>query len=85
VESHSAVKVPAIVMCSEVPAKGAYRGPTKAGRSSTVQPDLTVGCGRRKARQTTENLKYEHGGRRQGHDFSNADRTDRATQERVQY
>jgi len=42
-----------------------------------------VGSGRRKARQTTE--KYEHGGRRRGHTFSNADRTDPATQERVQY
>jgi len=42
-----------------------------------------VGSGRRKARQTTE--KYEHGGRRQGHSFSTADRTDPATQERLQY
>jgi len=42
-----------------------------------------VGSGRRKARQTTE--KYEHRGQRRGHSFSNADRTDPATQERVQY
>ena len=29
--------------------------------------------------------KYEHGRRRRGHNLSNADRTDRATQEGVQY
>jgi len=39
-----------------------------------------VGSGRRKARQTTK--KYKHGGQRRGHSFSNADRTDPATQKR---
>ena len=57
--------------------------PAKEGRSSRVQADLTVGTGRRKARQTTE--KYEHGGRREVHIFSNANHTDPATQETVQY
>jgi len=53
------------------------------GCSSRVQADLTVGSGRRKVGQTTE--KYKHGGQRQGHCFSNADRTDRASQESLQY
>jgi len=48
-----------------------------------VQPDLTVGSGRRKARQTTE--KYEHLGLREGQDSLNANLTDLATQEGVQY
>ena len=51
--------------------------------SSTVQADLTHGKREREGSPVTK--KYEHGGRRRGHDFSNADRTDRATQERVQY
>jgi len=53
------------------------------GCSSTVQADPTRGKREREGSPVTK--KYEHGGRRQGHDFSNADRTDRATQEKVQY
>jgi len=51
--------------------------------SSTVQADLTRGKREREGSPVTK--KYEDGGPRQGHDFSNADHTDRATQERVQY
>ena len=91
-ESHSAVEVPAIVRGSRVPAEAAGRVPAEAagkvpaskkGCSSTVQADLTRGKQEREGSPKTE--KYEREGRRQGHDFSNADRTDRATQERVQY
>jgi len=57
--------------------------PAKEGRSSTVQADLTRGKREWGGLPTTE--KYERGGPKQGHDFSNADRTDRASQERVQY
>jgi len=57
--------------------------PAKEGRSSTVQADLTRGKREREGSPKTE--KYERGGPKQGHDFSNANRTDRATQERVQY
>jgi len=57
--------------------------PARDGRSSTVQADLTRGKREREGSPTTK--KYEHGGRRRGHSFSNADRTDPATQERVQY
>jgi len=42
-ESHSAVKVPAIVRGSRVPAEEADKVPAKEGRSSTVQADLTRG------------------------------------------
>jgi len=51
--------------------------------SSTVQADLTRGKREREGSLVTK--KYEHGGPRQGHGFSTADRTGRATQERVQY
>ena len=51
--------------------------------SSTVQADLTRGKPEREGSPVTK--KCEHGGPRQGHDFSTANRTDRATQERVQY
>jgi len=54
-----------------------------AGGSSTVQADLTRGKREREGLPRTK--KYEHGGPRRGHDFSIADRTDRAPQERVQY
>ena len=47
------------------------------GCSSTVQADLAHGKREREGWPKTE--KYERGGLRQGHDFSNADRTDRAT------
>jgi len=53
-----------------------------ARRSSTVQADLRRGKREREGFPVTK--KYEHGGPRQGHNFLNADRTDRATQERVQ-
>ena len=48
---------------SKVPARG----------SSTVQADLT--CGKREREGSPVTKKCEHGGLRQGHDFSNADRT----------
>ena len=51
--------------------------------SSTVQVDLT--CGKREREGLPGTKKYEHGGGRPGHDFSNADPTDRATQEGVEY
>jgi len=63
--------------------EGGGRSKVPAGCSSTVQVDLTRGKREREGLPVTK--KYEHGGWRRGHDFSNADRTDRATQERVQY
>jgi len=77
------VEVPAIVRGSRVPAKEADKVPGKERRSSTVQADLTRGNRERDGLPRTK--KYEHRGLRRGHDFLNADRTDRATQERVQY
>jgi len=55
----------------------------QGGSSSTVQADLARGKWEREGSPKTK--KYEHRGRSQGHDCSNADHTDRATQERVQY
>lgn len=80
-DSHSAVLVTAVVRGSGVPAKGEDKVLANEGRSSIVQVDLTVGSGRRKAGQTTG--KYKHGGQRQGHDSSSADRTDQASPDRV--
>ena len=77
------MEVPAIVRGSRVPAKGADKVPAREGRSSTVQADLTRGKQEWEGSPKTE--KYERGGPKLGHDFSNADRTDRATQERAQY
>jgi len=77
------VKVPAMVVGSRVPAEEADKVPAKEGRSSTVQADLTRGKREREGSPKTE--KYERGGPKQGHDFSYADRTGRAAQERVQY
>jgi len=77
------VEVPAIVGGSRVPAEKAGKVPAKEGRSSTVQADLTRGKREREGSPRTE--KHERGGPKQGHDFSKADRTDGATQERVQY
>jgi len=77
------VKVPAIVRGSRVPAEGAGKVPAKEGRSSTVQADLTRGEREREGSPKTE--KCERGGPKQGHSFSNADRTEPATQERVPY
>jgi len=57
--------------------------PAKEGCSSTVQADLTHG--KREWEGSPKTKKYERGGPKQGHDFWNTDRTDRATQERVQY
>jgi len=65
-----------------VPARVAGKVPAKEGGSSTVQADLTVGSRRRKAHQTTN--KYEQGRQRQGHNFSNANCPNRATQTRVE-
>ena len=77
------MEVPAIVRGSKGPAMeavGCQPGRDVAVQCKRIQP---VGSGRRKARQTSE--KYEHRGPRRGHSFSHADRTDPATQERVQY
>jgi len=57
--------------------------PAKEGCSSTVQADLTGG--KREWEGSPKTEKYERGGPRQGHDFSNADCTNRAAQEGVQY
>ena len=67
------------------PKEGVREGGSKvpAMRSSTVQADLTRGKREREPLPSTK--MYEHGGRRRGHDSSKADRTDRPTQERVQY
>jgi len=69
----------------ERPKKEVGRGGSKvpARCSSTVQADLTRGKREREGSPVTK--KNEHRGPKQGHDFSNADRTNRATQERVQY
>ena len=48
-----------------------------------MQADLTRGKREREGSPVTK--KYERGGQRRGYDSSNDDRTDRATQERVQY
>jgi len=72
-----------MVRGSRVPADGADKVPAKEGRSSRVPADLTRGKRVREGSPKTE--MYERGGQKQGHDFSHADRTNRATQERVQY
>ena len=77
------MEVPAIVRGSRVPAEEAGKVPAKEGCSSTVQADLTRG--KREGEGSPKTEKYERGGPKQGHDFSNTDCTDRATQERVQY
>ena len=77
------MEVPAIARGSRVPAKGADKVPAKEGSSSMVQGELTRGKREREGSPKTE--KYKRGGQQQGHDFSNADSTDLATQERVQY
>ena len=51
--------------------------------SSTVQADLTRGKRGREGSPRTK--KYEHRGPKRGHDLLKTDRTDRASQERVQY
>jgi len=45
--------------------------PAKEGRSSTVQAHLT--CGKREREGSPRTEKYERGGPKQGHDFSNTD------------
>jgi len=57
--------------------------PAEEGCSSTVQADLTRG--KREWEGSPQTEKYERGGPKQCNDFSNTDRTDRATQDRVQY
>jgi len=54
-----------------------------ASCSSTVQADLTRGKREREGSLVTK--KYEHGGPKRGHDFSNTDSTDQGAQERLQY
>ena len=81
------MEVPAIVRGSrvaaeeadKVPAEEADKMPALEGRSSTVQADLTRGKREREGSPKTE--KYERRGLKQGHDCSNADCSDRATQE----
>ena len=77
------MEVPAIVRDSRVPADGADRMPANEECSSTVQADLTRG--KRESEGSPKTEKYERGGPKQGHDFSNTDCTDWATQEKVQY
>jgi len=72
------VKVSAIVRVSRVPAKEADKVPAKEGCSSSVQAELTRG---KRERESPNTEKYKCGGPKQGHDFSKANSTDRATQE----
>jgi len=65
---------------SRVPAEGADKLSAKEGHGSTRSNH-----GKREREGSLETKKYEYGGRRRGYDFSNADCTDRTTQERVQY
>ena len=77
------MKVPAIVRGSRVPAKAAGKVPAEGGTQqygASGSNAWEAGEGR-----LAKTKKYERGGRKQGHDFSYADRTDRTTQERVQY
>ena len=62
------MEVPAVVRGGRVPAKEADKVPAKEGCSSRVQADLTPGKRERGGLRRTK--KYEHGGRRRGHDFS---------------
>jgi len=62
------VEVPAIVSGSRVPAEEAGKMPAREERSSTVQADLTRGKREREGSPKTE--KYQRGGPKQGHDFS---------------
>ena len=77
------MEVPAIVRGSRVPAKGADKVPAKEGCSSTVQADLTRG--KRKEEGSPNNREVRTRRTDMGHSFSNADHTDLAPQERVQY
>ena len=77
------MEVPAIVRGSRVPAKGADKVPAKEGCSSTVQVDLTRG--KQEGEGLPNNQEVRTRRTETGHSFSNADRTDPATQERVQY
>jgi len=82
-QSHSAVEVSAIVRGSRVPAEGADKVPAKERCSSTVQANLTRG--KREEEGSPNNREVRTRRTETGHSFSNADRTDPATQERVQY
>jgi len=62
---------------------GDSRVPARERKGAVTVPADRTGRRREEGSPTTK--KYEHGGRRQGHDLSNADRTDRAPQARVQY
>jgi len=77
------VEVPANVRGRRVPAEEADKVRAKEGRSSTVQADLT----RRKQEEegSPNNREVRTWRTETGHSYSNADRTDPATQERVQY
>ena len=66
-----------------MPADGAGKVPAKEGRSRTVQADPTREKREREGSPKTE--KFERRGPKQGHSFLNADRTEPAAQERVQY
>jgi len=82
-ESHSAVEVPAIVRGSRVPAEEADKVPAKEGWSSMGQADPTRG--KREEEGSPNNREVRTQRTETGHSFSHADRTDPATQERVQY
>jgi len=77
------VEVPAIVRGSRVPADGADNVSAKEGHSCTVQADPT----REEPEEEGSPNNREVRTRRieTGSRFSHADRTDPATQERVQY
>ena len=68
---------------SRAPAEEADKVPAKEGCSSTVQADLTRG---KREREGSPNYREVRTGRTEtGQSFSDADRTDPATQERVEY
>ena len=57
-----------------MPARESCRVPARESCGSTVQADVVMRNGRRKADQTTENYEYKEP--RQDDDFSNTDPTD---------
>jgi len=59
---------------------GGSKVPPKVWQYGTSRSE----SGKREMEGSQKTKKYECGGRSQGHDVSNADRTHRATQERVQ-
>ena len=77
------MEVPAIVRGSRVPADGADKVSAKEGHSCTVQADPTRG--EREEEGLPNNREVRTRRIETWSQFSHADRTDRATQERVHY